>query len=367
MQQLDGSVWRTVLIVVVVVAMAILVGSMIETFITSTEYMPVPASVPASIDVPPAPPVADTPPPSTVHVRPPPPIIIASPATAAAEPDPVPAEPSAPVAAPVASMPKAPASRPPPPGARVARSLKDFVGVDDSLVFPRRTAPEIKNITQQPDGSFKFVLRHRGNPWSPINPKGVRGAWYDGDRDLKWNEGRHPGAIGKYHDKSRAEVAGLAGVNHKYGETWEYGTTFLLDPNFVPSKGYCNLMQPTTHVTWLEVNKIKGDEVSGALKYSLAKTGFHPAAVARPFTVRRNEWVTVVVRTKIHETDGILELSINGDKFQGVRGVRVNNESAKGRFTCKWGIYGSATWAVTGKALPDWVVFHRDIWARKVA
>lgn len=250
-----------------------------------------------------------------------------------------------------------------PPGAKAVRSLGDFKNVDDSLVFPRGAAPEIKNITQDPDGSFRFVLRHRGNPWSKVNPGGTRGAWYDGDRNLEWNEGKRDG---KYHDKSRAEVSGALGLSQKYGETWEYATTFKVDNEFAPSKGYCNVMQPIVHVCWLGLTGLKGDIVSASLDYSKAVRGFSPSATARSFTFRRGEWVSVVVRIKIHDSQGSLELSINGDPFQGVRGVKMSNEDAKGEFGCKWGIYGSATTDVNKQPLGDWTVWHRNVWLRTV-
>lgn len=249
-------------------------------------------------------------------------------------------------------------------GARLVTKLSDFRNVDDSLVFPRGAAPEIKNITQDPDGTFRFVLRHRGNPWSPLNPGGARGAWYDGDRDLEWNEGKRDG---KYHDKSRAEVSGAFGLSQQYGDTWEYATTFKVGSDFVPSQGYCNVMQPVLHVCWLELADLRGDTVSAALRYTKAKSGFFPSAAAREFTFRRDEWVTVVVRVRIHDTQGSLELSVNGDAFSGVRGVKMNNEAAQGKYGCKWGIYGSGTKAVDGRPLADWLVLHRDVWLRKVS
>lgn len=277
------------------------------------------------------------------------------------------ANPTVPTATPPPATPQPATSRPPivvapPRGARVVRALSDFKSVDDSLVFPRGAAPEIKNITQDADGTFRFVLRHRGNPWSKVNPKGTRGAWYDGDRDLEWNEGKRDG---KYHDKSRAEVSGAFDLTQRYGETWEYATTFKVDNDFVPSVGYCNLMQPVLHVCWLGLDSIRGDTISASLDYTKAVRGFAPSATARSFTFKRGEWVSIVVRIKIHDSQGTLEASINGDDFRGVRNVKMNNQDAKGAYVCKWGIYGSGTTNVNRQPLGDWTVMHKNVWLRK--
>jgi hypothetical protein len=226
-----------------------------------------------------------------------------------------------------------------PSGAIVARSLRDFRSVDNSLVFPRGAAPEIQNITDEGNGMFRFFLRHRG-------------AWYDGDRDLRWND--------RGHDKSRAEVSGLKGLVQRQGETWEYGTTFKVDTKFMPSAGYCDVMQQHA-LSWVGLTQIKGDVITGGLYYTrdLFKTNFR----ARQFSFRRGEWVTLVVRLRVHPTNGECVMSVNGDEFQGHRGKIYKPDRD---FGGKWGIYGSGTKDVTRKPLGDSLVWHKNIWMRKV-
>ena len=277
---------------------------------------------------------------------------------------------------PPAPTPKPPAPKPPPPtpkppaptpdvgappsGSIVAETLKDFSkgkGVDDSLVFPRGAAPEIVNITQIAPRHFKFVLRHRGNPWSPYNPRGTKGAWYDGDRDLSWNEGKRDG---KYHDKSRAEVSGLP-AKISNGETWEIATTVKLDKNFVPSRSYCNLMQPVFDGSFLSLTGIKGDNVTGSLFVFPDGIG-SGIKTARDISIPREQWVSIVVRVKFAK-DGFYQMSINGDAFKG-----INLDTTKARFpySNKWGLYCTATTDVNGNPMNDSIVEHKNIYMRKV-
>ena len=277
---------------------------------------------------------------------------------------------------PPAPTPKPPAPKPPPPtpkppaptpdvgappsGSIVAETLKDFSkgkGVDDSLVFPRGAAPEIVNITQIAPRHFKFVLRHRGNPWSPYNPRGTKGAWYDGDRDLSWNEGKRDG---KYHDKSRAEVNGLP-AKISNGDTWDIATTVKLDKNFVPSRSYCNLMQPVFDGSFLSLTGIKGDNVTGSLFVFPDGIG-SGIKTARDISIPREQWVSIVVRVKFAK-DGFYQMSIDGDAFKG-----INLDTTKARFpySNKWGLYCTATTDVNGNPMNDSIVEHKNIYMRKV-
>ena len=277
---------------------------------------------------------------------------------------------------PPAPTPKPPAPKPPPPtpkppaptpdvgappsGSIVAETLKDFSkgkGVDDSLVFPRGAAPEIVNITQVAPRHFKFVLRHRGNPWSPYNPRGTKGAWYDGDRDLSWNEGKRDG---KYHDKSRAEVSGLP-AKISNGETWEIATTVKLDKNFVPSQSYCNLAQPIFDGSFLSLTNIKGNVVTGSLFVFPNGIGSE-IKTARDIAIPREQWTSIRIRVKFAK-DGFYQMSINGDAFKG-----INLDTTKARFpyTNKWGLYCTATTDVTGKPMTDSIVEHKNIYMKKM-
>jgi hypothetical protein len=253
---------------------------------------------------------------------------------------------------------------PVPRGALVADTLADFAAVDDSLVFPRGAAPEIKNVTQVGPRTFRCLLRHRGNPWSPLNPGGVKGAWYDGDRTLEWNEGKRDGA---YHDKSRAEMSGLHGVGQARdllvpGTTWDIATTVRLDPSFVPGNGYCNLMQPVFDQSFLTLTGISGDLVTAQLMVFESGIGSR-TKVARQFTIRRGEWTSVVVRVKFGPR-GMYQCSVNGDAF---RGIRIDTSHARRPAGTKWGLYTTATTDVRGKPMRDTAVYHRDVYLCKVA
>jgi hypothetical protein len=253
----------------------------------------------------------------------------------------------------------------PPAGAIVATKVSDFENVDNSLVFPRGAGPEIQNITDDGPSTFKFVLRHRGNPWSTLNPKGERGAWYDGDRDLQWNEGKRDG---KYHDKSRAEVSCLHGHGSKkkpsleIGDKWEIGTTVRLDPDFVPSRGYCNLMQPVFDQSFLNLTGIKGDMVTAQLMVFTDGIG-SPIKVARAFEIRRGEWTSIRVRVKFHK-NGFYRCSVNGDPFSG---VDMDTTNGRQPFGPKWGLYMTATTDVTGKPVRDSIVWHRNVYLDKLS
>ena len=232
-----------------------------------------------------------------------------------------------------------------PSGAIVGRSVKDFGGVNNSEVYPKGKGTEIENITDVGGGVMQFLLRNRG-------------VWYDGDRDLRNNY--------KGLGKARAEVSGLGKTNQVAGETWEYGTTVKLDTNFRPMSGFCNIMQQA-QISFVRLTQLKGNVVTGGLYYvtNPAEGEFHPQRLAREFTVNRGDWITLVVRVKVHQSDGECTLSVNGDSFKGARGVKMIKN--KPYYSGNWGLYGSVTKDVNGKPLGDNVVWHKDIWLRKVA
>lgn len=255
-----------------------------------------------------------------------------------------------------------------PKGAFVAEKLSDFgKGVDNSLVFPRGAGPEIDNITQVGPRHFRFELRMRGDPWSPHNPKGTKGAWYDGDRDLQWNEGKRDG---KYHAKSRAEVNWVLDktkfkVAMKNNETWDIATTVKLDPNFVPGRGYCNIMQPVFDQSFLNLTGIKGDDVTADLTVFTGSKIGTPRKVVRSFVIKRGVWTSIVVRIKFAK-NGKYELSVNGDAFKGFE-FDTGKLFAERGVGMKWGLYTQNRGNVLGKPMKDLIVEHRDIYVRKVA
>ena len=242
-------------------------------------------------------------------------------------------------------MPAAPAGPAPPSDAIVGRKLSDFYSVDDSEVYPKKApgSSEIVNITDVGNGTFQFLLRHRGS-------------WYDGDRDGVNN------AAGKA--KSRAEVVAPGKSHQVEGETWEYGTTFCAAKDFIPSRGFCNIFQ-LFPVAWIQLKGLTGDTISGGLYYTGSDNDFVAAGPVRSFTFKRGEWVSFVLRAKVHQSSGELMLSINGDAYQGKRGFRLFSKKRKD-FGSKWGLYTS-TASVTSQPLNDSKVWHRNIWMRKAA
>jgi hypothetical protein len=246
----------------------------------------------------------------------------------------------------------------PPAGSFVAESLSDFKA-DNSLVFPRGASKEIQNITQVAPRHFRFELRLRGNPWSKQNPRGIVGAWYDGDRTLEWNEGKRDG---KYHDKTRAEVHHFLDDKYtmKVGETWDIATTVKLGKGFVPSSVYCNIMQPVFDQSFLTLTDLKGNNVTAQLMVFVDGIG-SAIKVAREFVIPREQWTSIVVRVKFG-TQGKYEVSVNGDAF---RGIRLDTSKRAGGN--KWGLYGTATTSVLGRPMTDMVVEHKDIYVRQVA
>lgn len=241
----------------------------------------------------------------------------------------------------------------PPTDALVVETMRDFKWVD-SLVYPRGAAPEIPNIQQVQRGHFKFILRHRKS-------------WYDGDRDLQWNEGRHSGAAGRSVDKSRAELCCIKGIDRPFtlNSTWLIGSTVRLAPDFVPSWGYCNVMQPANHQSFLMLSRINGDMVTAELRVFADGVGTQQR-VARTVQIRRGEWTTLVVRAKFAR-GGSYELSVNGDPFKGIFGIDTTKSGDRTLpFGGNFGLYGSGTKDVTGKPLGDQVVEHKNIFLKKV-
>ena len=232
----------------------------------------------------------------------------------------------------------------PPAGALVARSLRDFEEADDSRVWTRGKGSEIVNITHQGDGLFQFLLRHRGQ-------------WYDGDRDGENNA--------KGLNKSRAEVNGLKGMERGqvYGETWEYGTSVCFAKDFVPSRGWCNIVQ-VFPVAWINLTGLSGDEITGGLYHTGSDTDFVQTGPVRTFTVKRGEWLTFSVRAKVHKTAGELLMSVNGDAYRGKRNFRLYSDK-RPDFGGKWGLYIS-TESVERKPMKDALMWHRNIWMRRV-
>jgi len=256
----------------------------------------------------------------------------------------------------MADLPPIPEIAKPLPGAYVAETMNDFEW-GDSLVYPKGKAPEIPNITQLGPRTFNFWLRHRGDPTKD------KEAWYDGDRELGWNN--------KGKDKSRVELSNIAPSRLPYqmGETWLLGTTVRLNPDFVPFAGYCDIMQPIALQSFLELEKIQGDIVTGHLKMGtpgnkpwVRKEGY----VIREFKMKRGEWTTFVLRIKIAK-DGEYALSVNGDDFKSMKLDTTMSDKGRPPYSGTWGLYGSGTYDVNKKPLRDSVIQHTNMWCKKIA
>lgn len=229
-----------------------------------------------------------------------------------------------------------------PAGATTARTLADFANVDRSLVYPRGAAPTIDHVTQVSPGVFNFLLRHRG-------------AWYDGDRDLEWNYKGHP--------KSRAEVF-LKQPKIKVGETWEFGTTVRLDPDFVPSEQYCNLAQPVFSLGFFTLTDQKGDAVTGEYYFNENPDAIgQKLRLVRSVTFRRARWTSLVFRIRF-DKKGSMTMSLNGDAHAGLAGIDTSRPK---KFNYKVGLYGTGLKDVHGKQLRDSQLQHRDIYMVRVA
>lgn len=243
-----------------------------------------------------------------------------------------------------------PATLPKPPvGACVAETMAD-INFAETEVFPKGAGPEIKNIQMAGPRWFRFVLRHRGT-------------WYDGDRNLKNNKAGL--------NKSRAEIYGmcskkLAGsmTPFKLGETWLMGSTVRLAPNFVPSRGYCNLMQPVNHQSFLTMTKLAGDTVTVELRVFENGIG-SPTRLARAAQIKRGQWHTLVVKATFAK-NGYYGLSVDGDDFKGITMDTTKSSRGAPPYGGNFGIYGNAGNGVDGKPVPDWVVDHYNMYYKKV-
>lgn len=248
----------------------------------------------------------------------------------------------APTDPPPADLPK------PPAGACVAETMAD-INFQETEVFPKGAAPEIKNIQLMAPRWFRFILRHRGK-------------WYDGDRNLRNNkEGKN---------KSRAEIYGMCDKKlgsttaFKLGDTWLMGSTIRLAPDFVPSRGYCNLMQPANHQSFLNMVALKGDDVTVELRVFENGIGTK-TTLARSVTIKRGQWHTLVVKATFAK-NGYYGLSVDGDEFKGVTLDTTKSGERKPPFGGNFGIYGNAGTGVDGKPVGDWVVDHYNMYYKKV-
>ena len=232
-------------------------------------------------------------------------------------------------------------------GACIVETMRDFKFAE-SFVWPKGAAPEIDNIQQVAPRHFKFILRHRGS-------------WYDGDRNLKNNS--------KGLAKSRAETYATCynklgtDLPFNIGDTWLIGSTVRLAPDFVPGRGYCNIMQPVNHQSFLNLTALRGDVVEAKLGVFSNGIG-SKITYARTVQIKRGEWTSLVVKAKFAK-DGYYGLSINGDPFQGVALDTTRGGDRKPPFGGNFGLYGNAKEGVDRKPLRDQIVEHHTMFYKK--
>jgi hypothetical protein len=200
------------------------------------------------------------------------------------------------------------------------------------------TADNFKNITDQGAGTFRMFLRYNHSRW-------------DGDRTTGNT------------DRQRAEVKVL-GPRQKPGETFEYASTWRLNPGFKNGSHFCHVMQVKGYgggeiAAPLVTTSILTNTAS-AVRYVSGSNGFQ---IARSFTFSPGDWRSVRVRLKVSTTNsGELRASINGDALQGKTGVPMYRAGAP-EYQPKWGLYRGVD---TKQPFGDDYVEHRAVSANKL-
>ena len=196
------------------------------------------------------------------------------------------------------------------------------------------------NITDQGDHTVRMFLHYRAN------------AGWDADRD------RHDTT------RQRAEVKGL-GPHQKTGDTFEYATTWRTDPAFRGSSRFCHVFQlkatdGDNGAPLVTLSILNGTNQACVHYWSGGSKGF---ITVRKFAWSAGVWENVRIRiTTAIKPEGAISVSVNGDAFQGVKGVPVYRPDATD-YRPKWGLYRG-----TAKDMPfgDDYVEHKDASARKM-
>lgn len=220
-----------------------------------------------------------------------------------------------------------------------ATSLGSFEGIEEPLVryTPATGAfrpDSLVNITDLGSGTFRMFLRYRTDEW-------------DADRDTP------------NRDRQRAEVKGL-GVHQRDGETFDYETTWRTNAGYQAGGRFCHVFQlkstdGDSGAPLVTISILPGPGRAVVEYWSGAARG---PTVVREFAWNPGSWRTVRLRIKTSRAgDGMVLASIDGDEFQGVRGVAVFRPDAT-EYRPKWGLYRG-----TAAGLPygDDYVEHRNI------
>jgi hypothetical protein len=224
-----------------------------------------------------------------------------------------------------------------------ATGLSSFEGIEESLV---RYSPgagtfvhdDFVNTADLGGGVFRMLLRYRPDEW-------------DGDRDTP------------NKDRQRAEVKGL-GVHQKTGETFDYSTTWRTNPGLRGASRFCHIFQlkstdGDSGMPVVTISILEGQQ-RAAVRYCSGRS--KDEIIAREFAWTPGKWQTVRVRIRTSMTeDGEVLASIDGDPFEGARGLAVYRPDATD-YRPKWGLYRGTS---PGLLLGDDYVEHKDISAER--
>lgn len=197
-----------------------------------------------------------------------------------------------------------------------------------------------ENITDMGNHTVRMLLHYRA------------GVGWDGDQSTQRK------------DRQRAEIKGL-GPHQKPGDTFDYQTTWRTDPNFVGGDRFCHVFQlkatnGSDGPPLVTMSILPGKSDCCVHYWSGEAKGF---SMVRQFHWKPGQWETVRIRIKTsNSSDGLIQVSVNGDAFQGVSGVAVYRPDATD-YRPKWGLYRGVN-----SAMPfgdDWVE-HRDVSAMQV-
>ena len=227
--------------------------------------------------------------------------------------------------------------------ATTATGLASFEGIEEPLV---RYAPatgafrpdDFTNITDRGEGVLRMTLRYRSDEW-------------DGDRDTQ------------NKDRQRAEVKGL-GPHQKHGENFEYAFTWRSSPGFRGASRFCHIFQlkSTNGDSGAPLVTVSIEEGQQRGTVRLWSGPARQPVTVREFTWKPEAWQAVRLRIRTSpEADGEVLASVDGDEFQGLRGVAVHRPGASD-YRPKWGLYRG-----TKPELPlgDDYIEHKDVSARK--
>jgi hypothetical protein len=231
--------------------------------------------------------------------------------------------------------------------AETVTKLADFEGIEEPelryvVATGKFVYEDYVNIKDGGPGTVRMTLRYRA------------GDWWDSDRDKQDTS------------RQRAEVKGI-GVHQKTGETFEYATTWRTNPEFRPATRFCHVFQLKATDgdagAPLVVLSILGTEGRAAVRFwSGEATGFSDV---RELAWKPDTWQAIRIRIKTSTgSDGEILASVDGDEFQGVKGVPVFRPDATD-YRPKWGLYRGID---KDKPMPmgeDWVE-HKNASARKL-